>query len=314
MKKVFILLAILSIIAIHPIFAQEPSDTVKTAQSDTAKISKWKQYWRFSGAVGLKISQVQLINWSAGGNSSLTGVAFANLTLNYKRNRIAWDTNLDTDFGALYSSDLTSYPWRKSNDRLNFSTIVGYEISPPEKKSTWYAAANGTFRSQYTRGYDFPEDGSRVKISNWLSPSFTELSIGVNWKWTELITLYLSPFASLITSCTDSILRPSFSVPVDKTVFASLGMAFSAGIMYDGVKNLRILTGLQLYTPYTDKDQKFGHFNVDWNVMITYQFLKVLNVSLTTNLRYYPKILFPEAPFRRTQFQEMFGLGVAYSF
>jgi hypothetical protein len=128
-----------------------------------------------------------------------------------------------------------------------------------------------------------------------------------------LLSLYYSPVAGLITSCTDSILRPSYGVPIDKTATASLGMAFSAGVVYAGVKDLKIITNFKLYTPYTDQDQKFGSFNVDWDVMITYQFLKVLSVSLTTNLKYYPKVLFPEEPFKRVQFQEIFGLGVAYS-
>jgi len=305
MKKVLIFLAVLSVISAHSVFA---------AEQDSVPPSKWKQYWRFTGVVGLKISQVQLVNWVAGGNSTFAGIASANLTLNYKRQRIAWDTNLNTDFGAFYSSDFTSYRWRKGNDNINFGTTFGYEISPETKKSRWYAAANGTFKSQYTRGYEFPSDGTRVKISNWLSPSYTELSVGINWKWDKLVNLYASPFAGLITSCTDSVLRVSYGVPVDKTAFASLGMAFGAGVMYDGVKNLLILTNLQLFTPYTDPGQKFGHFNVDWNFMISYQFLKVLSVSLTTNLRYYPKVLFPEEPYKRVQFQEIFGLGVAYSF
>jgi hypothetical protein len=136
----------------------------------------------------------------------------------------------------------------------------------------------------------------------------------VNWKWTDLVTLYYSPLASLITTCTDSILRPTFGVPIDKTVTASIGMTFRAGIVYDGVKNLRIATNLVLYTPYNDPAQKFGSPNVDWDVMITYQFLKVLNVSLTTNLKYYPKVLFEEPHPRRVQFQEILGIGVAYSF
>jgi hypothetical protein len=178
----------------------------------------------------------------------------------------------------------------------------------------WFVAATGGFKSQYMPGYNYPGDGTRARISNWLSPSYTELSAGVNWKWKELVSLYYSPLAGLITSCTDSILRPAFGVPFDKTASASLGMTFRAGITYDGVKNLKIITTLQLYTPYTDKDQKFGSLNVDWDVIITYQFLKMLNVSLTTNLRYYPKVLFPEEPQRRVQFQEIFGLGVAYSF
>jgi hypothetical protein len=293
--------------AIKPISAADHHDKLQTP--------KWKDYWKFSGIMGLKVSQMQLINWVAGGNSNFAGIAFVNLTLNYKKNRIAWDTSLDTDFGVFYSSDFATYKWRKGNDRINFGTTIGYEISPQENtRSMWYVAANGTFRSQYTRGYDYPDNGSRLKVSNWLSPSYTELSVGINWKWKELITLYYSPLAGLITSCTDSILRPTYGVPVNKTAFASLGMAFSAGIMYDGVKNLRILTNLALYTPYTDPNQKFGNFNIDWGVMITYQFLKVLNVSLTTNLKYYPKIFFEEAPHSRVQFQEILGSGMAYSF
>jgi hypothetical protein len=339
MKKILILFCILSIISFA--FAQKKKNKVKNevtpiSQSDLPVSShetiepisaannpdelqtpKWKDYWKFSGTVGLKVSQTQLINWAAGGNSNFAGITYANLTLNYKKNKIAWDSNLDTDFGVLYSSDFNDYPWRKANDKINFKTVFGYEVSPSTFiNNTWFVAATGTFKSQYMVGYTFPGDGTRVKVSNWLSPSYTELSVGVNWKWKELISLYYSPLAGLITSCTDSILRPAVGVPADKTASASLGMTFRAGIMYDGVKNLKIITGLQLYTPYNDKDQKFGNFNVDWDVMITYQFLKVLNVSFTTNLKYYPKVLFddPGKPKHRVQFQEIFGLGVAYSF
>jgi len=336
MKKALILLCILSITSFG--FAQKKKNKAKEvtpiSQSDLPVTSseaieplsaadhpdelqtpKWKDFWKFSGTVGLKVSQTQLFNWAAGGNSNFAGIAYANLTLNYKKNKIAWDSNLDTDFGVIYSSDFMSYPWRKANDKINFATTFGYEVSSTPN-SMWFVAAKGTFKSQYTRGYNYPEDGSRVKISDCLSPSYTELSLGVNWKWKQLFSLYYSPLAGLITSCTDSLLRPAFGVPVDKTVSASLGMTFRAGVMYDGVKNLKILSTLQLYTPYTDKDQKFGNFNVDWDVIVTYQFLKVLNVSITTNLRYYHKVLFdePGKPKRRVQFQEIFGLGVAYSF
>jgi hypothetical protein len=289
------------------------SEVTDSVAREEPPLSKWKQYWKFSGIVGLKISQTQLVNWAAGGNSNFAGIAYTNLTLSYKKKRWAWTTNLDTDFGLMYSSDFKHYPWRKCNDKINFNTMLGYEISPEGSRSMWFIAATGSFKSQYAPGYTY-EDTIRTKVSNWLAPSYTELSIGVNWKWEDLISLYYSPVAGLITSCIDPSLRPVYSVPMDKKVTASLGMTFRAGIMYDKVKNLKILTLLQLYTPYTDKEQKFGNINVDWDVIITYQFLKVLSASLTTNLKYYHKVLFPEAPTRRVQFQEIFGLGIAYSF
>ena len=340
MKKIVVLLSILCIFSFGyaqkkknkskevepitqsdlPIASPETIEPISAADHpDELQTPKWKDFWKFSGTVGLKVSQTQLINWAAGGNSNFTGIAFANLTLNYKKNKIVWDSNLDTDFGAVYSSDFLGYQWRKGNDKINFISTFGYEISPQTNtKSMWFVAANGSFKSQYMAGYNYTVDGNREKVSNWLSPSYTELSVGVNWKWTELISLYYSPLAGLVTSCTDSILRTSFGVPIEQTASASLGMTFRAGIMYDGVENLKILSTLQLYTPYTEKKeiQRFGNFNVDWDFIITYQFLKVLNVSLTTNLKYYHKVLFdePGKPIRRVQFQEILGLGIAYSF
>jgi len=336
MKKTLILLCILSILTVGfaqnkkkksqevtpinqsdlPVASTETIAPISAADNlDELQTPKWKDFWKFSGTVGLKISQTQLINWAAGGNSNFTGIGYANLTLNYKQKKYAWDTNLDTDFGAVYSSDFMSYKWRKANDKINFKTTFGYEISPKsESKSAWFVAANASFKSQYMNGYNYPADYTRTKVSSWLSPSYTELSLGVNWKWAEYISLYYSPLAGLITSCTDSLLRTSFGVPIDKSASASLGMTFRAGLMYNKVKNLKILTTFQLYTPYKDPDQKFGNCNVDWDVIITYQFLKVLNISLTTNLKYYPKVLFEEPHTHRVQFQEILGIGVAYSF
>jgi len=337
MKKILILFIFLSILFLG--FAQEDKKEQETApvneselqkteteitepakdevQSEEPKLSNWKKYWKLSGIVGLKVSQTYLTNWAAGGNSNFSGIIYANVTLNYKKNRIAWDTHLDTDFGILHSSDFKNYKWRKANDKINFTTTFGVEIWPNEQsKSTWFIAANGTFKSQYAAGYNYLGDSARIRVSNWVSPSYTELSVGINWKWSDLITLYYSPLAGLITSCTDSLLRSSYGIPENKTVTSSLGMTFKAGIRYTGVKNLLIQTNLKLFTPYTDKDQKFGNFDVDWDFMISYQFLKVLNVSLTTNLKYYHKVLFdePGKAKRRVQFQEILGLGIAYNF
>jgi len=329
MKKLIVFLFFLSVIMFgfaqeEPIIEQITDDiaqfeqaTDTLAQQQEPELSNWKKYWKLSGVLGLKISQTQLVNWAAGGNSNFSGVVFANVTLNYKKNRIAWDTHLDTDYGILYSTDFKKYKWRKANDKINFSTTFGVEIFPNEQtKSFWFIAANGTFKSQYVAGYNYLADTARVKVSNWLSPSYTELSVGVNWKWSDLITLYYSPVAGLITSCTDTLLRTAYGVPANKTVATSIGMTFKAGIKYTGVKNLMIATNLKLYTPYNDKDQKFGNIDVDWDFIVMYQFLKVLNVSLTTNLKYYHKVLFdePGKPKRRVQFQEILGIGIAYNF
>jgi hypothetical protein len=94
------------------------------------------------------------------------------------------------------------------------------------------------------------------------------------------------------------------------------------------VKNLKIISTITLFTPYTarihDKEngQKFGNFVVDWDVAITYNVLKVFSVSLMTSLKYYDKVMidgpawrkYHEGPRARVQFKEVVGLGIGYSF
>ena len=58
--------------------------------------------------------------------------------------------NKDTELGLMFSSDYVRYPWRKANDKLNFTTKVGYQMHPQ-----WYLSLLGSFRSQYAPGLDY---------------------------------------------------------------------------------------------------------------------------------------------------------------
>ena len=88
---------------------------------------------------------------------------------------------------------------------------------------------------------------------------------------------------------------------------------------------MKIITTVSLFTPYTSKVQKFGNFDIDWDFAISYNFLKVLSVSLMTSLKYYDQVLIAKPdwdgvegsaghPCPRVQFKEMLGIGVGYSF
>jgi hypothetical protein len=58
-------------------------------------------------------------------------------------------------------------------------------------------------------------------------------------------------------------------------------------------------------------------FDVDWNVALSYQFLKCLQVTLQTDLKYYPGTLIANEAgelAERVQFKGILGLGVGYSF
>lgn len=112
---------------------------------------------------------------------------------------------------------------------------------------------------------------------------------------------------------------------------AEFGLSFRGTIAYK-YKELTITTALGLFTPYAwdkrelttdpyfqyrDMNRRFGNFDVDWDVAISYQFLKVLNVTLTTGLKYYNGTLVANKDgvlAERVQFKSVLGLGIGYSF
>ena len=68
---------------------------------------------------------------------------------------------------------------------------------------------------------------------------------------------------------------------------------------------------------YRDNNQRVGNFDVDWDAAISYQFLKCLNVTLSTSLKYYNGVKIADADgvlAERVQFKGTLGLGIGYSF
>lgn len=299
---------------------------VKSVEVDSAK------NWKCTGVVGLNASQTALFNWAAGGDDNVTGFVYANVTLSYKKNKWTWDSNLDTELGEMYSSDLNP-KWRKANDKINFTTKGGYQMHPQ-----WYLTLLGSFRTQYRTGYKYlnNEAGDKEMISKGMSPSYTDLALGVEYRPNDIFTIGVYPVAGRMTTCLEESLRPNYGLPLKedgtyKPVGVNMGLRINGGINYTLVKNLKIISTVTLFTPYTakihDKEngQPFGNFDVDWDVAITYNFLKVFSVSLMTSLKYYDKVMIagknwdgieghPGYPAARVQFKEVIGLGIGYSF
>ena len=210
----------------------------------------------------------------------------------------------------------------------------------------------------FGRAYDGTEAEDPI-ISKFLSPSYTDISVGIDWKPNSIFSLYLSPVAGRITTAYvgDAIeaANPGMRMQMQekyatwvyskeanadgtydkiyKDCKGELGLTFKGGINY-AYKDLKIITTLGLFTPYTwdktemfdaeqnfigyrDNNRRFGNFDVDWDAAISYQFLKCLNVTLSTSLKYYNGVKIANAEgisAERVQFKGILGLGVGYSF
>ena len=338
-----------------------------TAQEEAAE-----KAWKFDGTVGLNAAATGLVNWAAGGKNNVNGFAYAKLHLLYHKNALAWETNFDTDYGMTWI-DQDEDALQKSSDNIKLATKFGWEF-----KETWYLTVLGSFQSQYAIGRNY-KTGYNDPISKWLAPSYTDISVGIDWKKSVNgadFSLYLSPIAGRISTAytgegfnekytkeawleanpggtwtsaiyeaeklahTDlrSTLQDKFGTigydkngaPVYRNARAELGLSFKGSVAYT-YKDLKLSTTLGLFTPYqgkgiaivdpyfqySNRNRSFGHFDVDWDCALSYQFLKCLQVTVSTNLKYYPGTLIEDKngnASERVQFKGVIGLGVGYAF
>lgn len=397
MKKIFT--SLLGLIVIGALYAQEVDKSVVQGQAtaaqkaaeDLKKVDTGEQAWKFSGTVGLNAAATGMWNWAAGGNNNVNGVASTKLRLLYHENNMSWETNLDMEYGLSWI-DQEFDQLQKTSDKINFTTKFGWEFH-----KTWYLTVLGGFQSQFAYGRDY--NGSEAFdpiISKWLAPSYTDISVGIDWKPNDIFSIYLSPVAGRLTTVyvSDALNKKSLGMMDkvgtedeyavypdgleyalkdkyavwhyttdenglvtknrDKNLRAELGLSLKGSINYT-YKDLKILTTLSLYTPYAwdktkvyqdsegklyanldngqdfsnmeyvgfrDNNRRFGNFDVDWDVSISYQFLKCLQVSLTTSLKYYNGTLIDKYDkdgnfvdsAERVQFKSVIGLGIGYTF
>lgn len=294
MKKLLLMLFVLPLV----VAAQTPADSTK--------------HWTKGGIVSLNFSQVSLTNWVAGGKSSASGTAFANLFAKYQKDRTSWENSLDLGYGILKEEDSKMI---KSDDKIDFSSKYGYQAT-----GKLYYSVLFNFRSQFTNGYKYPD--RETPISKFLAPGYFTLAIGMDYKPNEHFSLFFSPLTGKLTVVGDDELSDAgaFGVDPGKTARWEMGAYLKTAVKYEVVKNVTFESKFDIFSNYLDQPQ---NMDIHWDVMINMKVNEYLSANLVTNLIYDNDIKIPidkdndgviEATGPRIQFKELFGVGLNVKF
>jgi hypothetical protein len=296
------------------------------AQTPEPKDTSWKK----GGFTSLSFSQVSLSNWAAGGEDAFSGVFIVNLFSNYAKDKTVWDNSLDLAYGLIKSGDADV---RKNEDKIDFNTKYGYKAF-----GKFFYSALLNFKSQFTAGYNYPDDSNVV--SKFAAPAYITIALGLDYKPNDHFSAFLSPATGRYTLVTDQQLADAGAYGVDpaefdisghktadgKNIRPEFGAYFRAKFQKDLVANFNLSTTLNLFDNYTDK-RTANQTNVDvnWETMLTLKAGKWITTSLFTNLVYDDDIQLPtyetingvktvtgSGP--KTQFKEVFGIGLSYKF
>jgi hypothetical protein len=296
--------------------AQSTVDAINAQLQAMQPVLKWK-----SGRVlSVNFNQGSFNNWSLGGVNAISATALANGYANYKFENWTWDNNLDLAYGLLKNKDENV---RKNEDKIDLQSKVGRKVS---NKLSWAGLAR--FESQFDVGYDFNDaNDDRPVISRFMAPAYLKLSLGIDYKPTDKLSMYISPAAGKWTFVTDdSIAKQAIYIPKTHDNPNRRGEfgALTSFVYQDKafVKNVGLRTSLELFNNYTDvvKENR-GNIDVDWQVRLDVKLGKYLGANLFTHVKYdhdtkieYDVANKPGVKGPRTQFKELFGLGFQYKF
>lgn len=286
----------------------QATNIIKPARKPLINPKDSVRRWTFDITTGINMAQLALVNWAAGGESSVSGNGRFKMNIAYRRGGHKWETKLHTEYGLIYRK---TDGLNKTVDNLLVSTRYGYAIPG----GRFYYTVFAEFQTQYDRGY--ANIGDKEYISAFLSPAYLNLSVGMEYKLAKLLSVYLAPLNGRNTIVNDDFLarRGAFGVDSGKHVKWEIGLMLTTALEWRFRKNMVIKTDASFFTPY---DKSFGNIVVDWNVGLDMYITKLLKATISTSLKYDDKVKTVDANGNehgpKVQFREMVTLGIGYTF
>lgn len=296
MKKLLLIL-IISLTTMSSVLAQ-------------TEIKKDTTYWKSKYEGLLSFSQTTFTNWASGGENNVAGNAYLNIFENYAKKNISWNNYLGLAYGT---SKLQSFErLRKTDDKINLTSKFGYKMA-----KSWEYAALFDFKSQFSKGYKYPNDS--VYISNFFAPANFQLSLGANYKPSAHFSVFISPIGARLTVVNDSVLRNrnggAFGVTGDSPLLWQLGGSVNVMLKKDITKKINWMSKMDIFSDYL-KDPLSPVFS--WENNLVFKVTKFISFNVMTLMISDPNVPYinehgkPEGS--RLQFRETFGVGISYTF
>ncbi len=271
--------------------------------------------WRTGAGIGLDFAQLLQINPKQGAGQNRLGLGGAfNGFASYKMDRRAWDNTLLWQFGVqrlgagvVAQGSTDRIPFQKTIDEFRLNSKYGYKI---RENGELYYSVNATFLSQLTPTYQFPDlysgnfisdwlDTGRSPLSKFLAPATATLSVGIDYKPVDNLSIFFSPLSSkFIIVANDSIasrgvhgnqvsgepndrgIYPEFE-NVDAQLGALAQLQYKAALLPDD--RLTFTSILGLYTNYLRNPQ---NVDVDWQNGLAFAITEHFQLNLFVNTFY----------------------------
>ncbi len=301
------------------------SVSISAQELTTTKSTDTISHWTKKNIVGFDISQIAFVNWSAGGNSAISGLLKGDFFRVYAKGNQKWVNELIVRYG-LNKQD--GVELRKTDDLIQLSSTFGYR---KDSITNWYHSAKFNFNTQFSNGYAYPN--TERAISRLFAPAYVFLGVGAeNASKSKHRIFYLSPFTFKTTFVLDQRLANQGAFGVTKAVLDSdgsiitngkqtrteLGFLFTSYYKTEIAKNIIWVNKLVLYSDYINK---FGNIDIDYDFRLDLTVNQHVKVNIGAQIIYDDDIKAKKqmdgkqvtvGP--KLQIRQMLGVGLVYTF
>lgn len=274
-----------------------PATTFSQDTIDTLK------HWKAGSIISLNFSQVYFNDyWAAGGENSMAALGNYSGFANFKRKNTTWENKLELNYGITKVEDKEA---RKSDDKLFFSSQLGIKES-----EHWLYSAFVSFESQFDAGYKYFGDTAKSKISDFMSPAYLIASLGMDYKYDDVFTLFLSPVTEKTTFVMNDDLAAAgaFGVDEGKNARYEIGGSLIASFKREILENVLLQTKLNLFSNYLDNPE---NIDVNFEMKLDMKINQWLSANFILNAVYDDDVrVGNDGP--KTQLKQVFGLAINY--
>lgn len=304
MKKILIF----STLLFSCYFTRGQDQTVQTLKTEGAKEIKKDpadtipKVWKTGGIFSVNLSQGSLSNWAAGGDKFTFSInTFINAHAYYKKDKNSWDNNLDLNIGYVKTTSLGT---RKNDDRIDLLSKYGYELNPKLNLSLL-----GNLRTQFFKGYNYPDATTKVYTSKAFAPAYILLSPGIDYHPASNFSIYFSPATARWVIVSDTALSTSYGVEAGKKSKFEFGAYASINYTANLGKVVTYKGKLDLFSNYRHNP---GNIDLYMTNLFAAKLSKVLSATYSLALIYDDDVrqFGDKGTSPGLQLQSLFGVGL----
>ncbi len=270
-------------------------------------ITRKPNFWTLKGKADLQFTQSYFTdNWYQGGDNNYSALSMLTLEANYdNKQKLQWENKLEAQLGFQTTKGDTCHSFKVTNNLLRLTSKVGYKAFKNWFYTVRFQANTQLYPNYNTNSYNVTTD--------FVSPLYLQLSVGMDFKWNKKKftgSLYVAPVEVNARYVDRKTLRARYNDSENQATKWTWGPNVVVNYKWKIVDNIEWQGRLYWFT-------NFHYTNMEWENTFTFNVNKYLNCKLFVYPKYIDDRKYGKAkddPERGYwMFKEWLSLGFSYN-